>query len=179
MKCKHPDIPAASEQQIESFAAWVLTASLLTGNPPASSQAVMSTQTASVEDADNATVARAIALLPADLRPSMSQIRIVKPTGTPFKGRQTMAYLAPGDNAHVWVPNWTDTFKKAQRGDKEGLIELAGVLAHETYHLRYGREEPPAYEAQIRVLKALGASQKHIKLIQKSYDFEKWKWEKK
>jgi len=57
----------------------------------------------------------------------------------------------------IFVATWTDTYKRAARGDTNAIKELAGLIAHEAYHATHGPDEGPAYEHQIDLLQAVGA----------------------
>lgn len=82
-------------------------------------------------------------------------------------GAVMAAYVKPGDN-HINVDNWTDEYKNAAKGNRDAVVDLAGTLAHEHYHLLNGPDEPSAYDEQLRVLQLLHARNKAIKNIQKS-----------
>ena len=43
-------------------------------------------------------------------------------------------------------------------GRVEALHQIAGVLAHEEWHVRYGLDEEGAYDAQLTALTSVGAS---------------------
>lgn len=58
----------------------------------------------------------------------------------------------------IFIATWTETFKRAGEGDRNAVKELAGLIAHETYHVIHGPDEGPAYQQQLEVLKAVGAN---------------------
>jgi hypothetical protein len=67
------------------------------------------------------------------------------------------AWVRSDQPGRIFIATWTDTYKRAKRGDRNAIKELAGLIAHEAYHAKHGPDEGPAYEHQIDVLKAVGA----------------------
>lgn len=75
--------------------------------------------------------------------------------------RQAAAYIRRGD-AHIVLITSTAAFVNARRagtqcGDLDAIREIAGVLAHEEWHLRHGADEEGAYDAQLTALLFVGA----------------------
>jgi hypothetical protein len=73
------------------------------------------------------------------------------------------AYIREADS-HIVLITSTSAFKQAQRafhqcGDIEAIREIAGVIAHEEWHLQHGSDEASAYDAQLTTLLAVGANQ--------------------
>jgi hypothetical protein len=58
----------------------------------------------------------------------------------------------------IYVRTDTDVYLEASKADYQGLVRLAGVLAHERWHLRHGRDEVGAYTAQLSVMEYLHAN---------------------
>jgi hypothetical protein len=64
--------------------------------------------------------------------------------------------------ARIVLVTSTSSFTNARRakdrcGDLEAIREIAGVLAHEEWHVRHGPDEQGAYEAQLIALMYVGA----------------------
>jgi len=57
----------------------------------------------------------------------------------------------------IYVRTDTHVYRDAARKNHQALVRLAGILAHERWHLRYGRDEVGAYEAQLLVMEYLRA----------------------
>jgi len=73
------------------------------------------------------------------------------------------AYVHAPD-ARIAVITSTEAFTNARRTqhpctDVTAIREIAGVLAHEEWHLRHGPDEESAYDAQLTTLLAIGARQ--------------------
>ncbi len=71
-------------------------------------------------------------------------------------------YTLPAE-AHIVLVTSTSAFTRAQRapsrcGDVDAIREIAGVLAHEAWHLRHGPDEEGAYDAQLIALLSVGAA---------------------
>jgi hypothetical protein len=72
-------------------------------------------------------------------------------------------YVLAADGRIVLVTS-TSAFLRARRardrcGAVDALREIAGVLAHEEWHLQHGPDEPGAYDAQLTALLYVGADQ--------------------
>jgi hypothetical protein len=68
----------------------------------------------------------------------------------------------PHAEARTVLVTSTPAFAKARMaidrcGDVEALREIAGVLAHEEWHVRHGPDEQDAYNAQLIALLSVGA----------------------
>jgi hypothetical protein len=85
------------------------------------------------------------------------------------RGGQTVsqAWVKPGDNT-IYVADWTDDYRKAEKGDLQARINLAAAIAHEAYHVSHGEDEAGAYDEQLRVLRDLGAKSSKIKDIERA-----------
>jgi hypothetical protein len=59
----------------------------------------------------------------------------------------------------IYVAAWSELYRKALADprDTHRIIRLAGVLAHERVHLRYGPDEELAYAEQLTTLERLQA----------------------
>ena len=131
-------------------------------------------------DAYRDAVNKALALLTQDQRGGMPNIEVVPPVGpfettapSPRFGRQTVDGYSDTVNKdpNIYITGNSDNYHKAQQGDKQALIRLASDIVHERAHLEHGKDEMQAYDAQLAILKALGADQKLIKSVQASRDF--------
>lgn len=69
----------------------------------------------------------------------------------------TEGFHIPGSDK-IFIPTYSVVFQRAAAGDRDAAIRLAGILAHEAHHLRFGPDEASAYDAQLDVLQVLGAS---------------------
>lgn len=72
------------------------------------------------------------------------------------------AGYVPDAEARIVLITSTSAFMKARAaidrcGDMEALREIAGVLAHEEWHVRHGPDEQGAYETQLTALLSVGA----------------------
>jgi len=57
----------------------------------------------------------------------------------------------------VYVAADTETYADALQENRQALVKLAGILAHERWHLRYGPDEVGAFEAQLGAMVSLTA----------------------
>ena len=71
--------------------------------------------------------------------------------------------------AIIYIPKDTPLWRLALAGDKEGLIRLAAVIAHEHFHIQHGLAEGPAGVEELRVLRLLGASQTLMNAKQRAH----------
>ncbi|HUK34016.1 MAG TPA: hypothetical protein VLV86_08915 [Vicinamibacterales bacterium] len=81
----------------------------------------------------------------------------------PGVSAQAEAYVLNSEKRMVLITS-TWAFRQAREaefecGRIEALQEIAGVLAHEEWHLRHGTDEQGAYDAQLTALLAAGADQ--------------------
>lgn len=68
-----------------------------------------------------------------------------------------------GKDTHIVLVTSTAAFLDARQAttpcsDAEAIREIAGVLAHEEWHVRHGVDEAGAYDAQLRALLLAGAA---------------------
>ncbi len=76
--------------------------------------------------------------------------------------RFAAAYVSRDAPPHIVLITSTAAFTAARRaktecGDLDAIREIAGVLAHEEWHLRHGPDEEGAYDAQLTMLSFVGA----------------------
>ena len=81
----------------------------------------------------------------------------------PGVSRLAEGYTLYAESRIVLVTS-ASAFKRAQLArdrcsDLEALREVAGVLAHEEWHVRHGQDESDAYDAQLIALLLVGARQ--------------------
>jgi hypothetical protein len=57
----------------------------------------------------------------------------------------------------VYVRSDTEVYRDALAKDYQALVRLAGILAHERWHLRHGRDESGAYDVQLSTMQYLHA----------------------
>lgn len=80
-----------------------------------------------------------------------------------YVSRLAQAYIQDPDARIVLVTS-TSAFQMARSSrhecsDVEAIREIAGVLAHEEWHVRHGGDEGGAYDAQLTALLYVGADQ--------------------
>ena len=73
---------------------------------------------------------------------------------------QAEAYVRPGDDV-IYLLTSTTALRKARAArppcsNREPLVKLASIFAHELWHVRHGPDERGAYEAQLTTLLWLG-----------------------
>jgi hypothetical protein len=66
------------------------------------------------------------------------------------------------DGRTIFINVRSPKYKRAMKGD---AIALAGVIAHEGWHVAHGPAEAPAYAEQLRVLRALGARRSDVEAV--------------
>lgn len=81
----------------------------------------------------------------------------------PGVSASAQAYVTFPD-AHIVLITSTSAFVSARRSrdrcnNVTAIREIAGVLAHEEWHVRHGPDEEDAYNAQLTALLAVGATQ--------------------
>lgn len=74
---------------------------------------------------------------------------------------QANAFVKVGE-ARIYLVTSSPVFRRAQSatyrcGDLDALRILASVIAHEEWHVKHGRDEVEAYNAQLITLQLLGA----------------------
>jgi len=76
-------------------------------------------------------------------------------------------YDAGGCGERIYVYSGSDMFRCAGRplGMRQCLLRLASAVVHEAWHFENGRNEGPAYEAQITFLLRNGAATEHVKAV--------------
>ena len=130
----------SEDLQVESFATWLLMAQL--------SMASLSTSP----------IPAALTRLAQAGEPRAQEISVVlvdknaKPASVHDEAE---GYHIAGDDK-VYIPTWSDVYKKAGKGDPNAKIKLASIIAHEAEHARGGGEKQ-AYDKQIKVLRNLNA----------------------
>ena len=62
----------------------------------------------------------------------------------------------------VYISADTYVYRDAAGQDYQALVKLAGILAHERWHLRHGRDEVGAYTAQLSTMEYLHANAMHL-----------------
>ena len=78
--------------------------------------------------------------------------------------RTAAAYVSRDGGPHIVLITSTAAFVSAREArtpcsDLDAIREIAGVLAHEEWHIRHGADEEGAYDAQLAALVLLGVSQ--------------------
>ena len=68
----------------------------------------------------------------------------------------------------VYISADTHVYRDAVGHDYQALVRLAGILAHERWHLRHGRDEVGAYTAQLSTMEYLHANTMHLAEIRRA-----------
>ncbi len=68
----------------------------------------------------------------------------------------------------IYVRTDTDLYREAVQGRHQALVRLAGILAHERWHLRHGRDEVGAYTAQLAAMEYLHADTMHTAVVRRA-----------
>jgi hypothetical protein len=68
----------------------------------------------------------------------------------------------------IYVRTDTNLYHDAVRQDYQALVRLAGILAHERWHLRHGRDEVGAYTAQLSVMEYLHANSMNLSQVRRA-----------
>jgi hypothetical protein len=68
----------------------------------------------------------------------------------------------------IYVRTDSDIYRDAARQDYQALVRLAGILAHERWHLRHGRDEVGAYTAQLSAMEYLHANSAHLAQVRRA-----------
>ena len=68
----------------------------------------------------------------------------------------------------IYVTTLSHIYRDAAKGNYQALVQLAGVLAHERWHVRHGRDEVGAYTAQLSVMEHLNADSLHLLEIRRA-----------
>jgi hypothetical protein len=68
----------------------------------------------------------------------------------------------------IFVLTDTEVYREAARGDYQMKVRLAGVLAHERWHLRHGPDEIGAYTVQLSTMEYLNANTMHLAQVRQA-----------
>ena len=68
----------------------------------------------------------------------------------------------------VYVRSDTEVYRSALAKDYQALVRLAGVLVHERWHLRNGRDEYGAYSAQLSTMQYLHADAEQMAEVRRA-----------
>jgi hypothetical protein len=67
----------------------------------------------------------------------------------------------------IYVWTGSEMYREATRGDYQARVRLAGVLTHERWHVRHGRDHVGAYIAQLSIMEYLGANSLRLMEVRK------------
>jgi hypothetical protein len=70
----------------------------------------------------------------------------------------------------IYVRTDTKVYRDAVGNDYQALVRLAGILAHERWHLRHGRDEIGAYTVQLSTMEYLHASRMHLAQVRQALE---------
>jgi len=68
----------------------------------------------------------------------------------------------------IYVATGGHVYRDAERGDYQAAVELAGMLAHERWHILHGRDEIGAYNAQLSIMEYLHAGSLRLTEVRKA-----------
>jgi hypothetical protein len=68
----------------------------------------------------------------------------------------------------IYVATDSHVYRDAMAGDYQALVELAGVLAHERWHIQHGVDELGAYTVQLSVMEHLHANSLHLSEVRRA-----------
>lgn len=115
-------------------------------------------------------IQKAAALLPGDLQDqlnSLPPIELVQDWKARGVSRNTEGWVRPSeDGSVIHISGYTDLYKKAAAGNRDALIKLASIIAHELTHAQGNYSEKQAYATQVKVLRALHAPQSMIDQVE-------------
>jgi len=106
-----------------------------------------------------APVATALVLLgwPKDEIPNIEIVATRPPDASPTAEAWVWCNEDGSAAPVVYVAADTETYADALQENRQALVKLAGILAHERWHLRYGPDEVGAFEAQLGAMVSLTA----------------------
>jgi hypothetical protein len=111
-------------------------------------------------------ITQALALFSSQEVASMPQVVLaeIKPEGL---RAATEGFVVAGDSV-IYVAAWSDTYSDAKAGDRDAILKLASIIAHERTHIEHGLSERGAYEEQIKMLRRCGAPPRLIDGVRRS-----------
>jgi hypothetical protein len=68
----------------------------------------------------------------------------------------------------IYVAQDSHVYHDATAGDYQALVQLAGMLAHERWHIQHGPDELGAYDAQLSMMEYLHADSLHLTEVRKA-----------
>ena len=127
---------------------------------------------------DTATLLRAIAALPDDVRAAITDVHLIRLESAAKerirrRSREVQDAFVDQAAAHrtIHVNAYSVMFRAAGRGQAGALTHLASVIAHEAWHVSHGAGEAGAYDEQLRVLTALKAPVSVLRRVRESRDY--------
>jgi hypothetical protein len=96
----------------------------------------------------------------------------VLPHGASPTAEGWTTYAADGRAERIFLYTGSDMFRCARwpLSMRQCLLRVASVLVHEDWHVRHGRSESGAYEAQVVFLLRRGAATEHVKAVRMAGD---------
>jgi hypothetical protein len=89
-------------------------------------------------------------------------------TPVPASRSQTSCVCVTASVTSTAVRTDSDIYRDAARQDYQALVRLAGILAHERWHLRHGRDEVGAYTTQLSAMEYLHANSAHLAQVRRA-----------
>ena len=119
-------------------------------------------QTSAAEDP----ISRALSLFAPDEIAAMPRV-VLAATRPEHVAADAEGYTVPGYPV-IYIAAWSETHRAAMTGDRDAIIKLAGIIAHERTHIAEGPDERTAYVAEILMLRRCGASAAMIDGVRRS-----------
>jgi hypothetical protein len=156
-----------NDLQLESFASWALAAHLATTTASKTTAPATTSITTTVTKASSYPIAVQQALRLLDehgVVPDAMNLDVSLMTrsqmGRPTTARPTDAIPAAfsvSGSSRVYVVSDSPTYEKAASGNVMEVLNLAGYIAHEYWHIHHGADENGAYTFHIQALHKLNA----------------------
>ncbi len=100
--------------------------------------------------------------------PDLANVEVVELQKLPPQVHSNTEGFHFEDDDHVYINTHSDVYQAAQRGNRDAIIKLASIIAHEAWHVQNGADERGAYTAQIHTLQRLHAPDTLIQGVQRS-----------
>jgi hypothetical protein len=111
-------------------------------------------------------ISRALSLFASDEIAAMPRV-VLAATRPEHVAADAEGYTVPGYPV-IYIAEWSETYRRAMIGDRDAMIKLAGIIAHERAHVAEGPDERTAYMSEILMLRRCGASAAMIEGVRRS-----------
>jgi hypothetical protein len=150
----------SNEVRLESFATWALIAQLGIAG---------ATDTAVGRSVPAGPMQSVMTAFSAQEMKEMPRIEVISKRPANLSPNAEAFINADGGDV-IYIVGDSAVYKAAKSGDKKALIKLAGIVAHERYHLEHGPDEGPAYDAEISMLRRVGADSSLVQGVIRAKD---------